>query len=119
MASTSPEGKQLYNQWIIQDNRNIIHVLEDMPSVKPEIDHLCELLPRLQCRYYSISSSAKVCLIRDPPQFSAHLNVFYLPIIIDFISPSRQPIDVVLGEDRNMSTSDLDSWKVQNFATVY
>ncbi|XP_054273617.1 NADPH--cytochrome P450 reductase [Macrosteles quadrilineatus] len=60
MSSTSPEGKQLYNQWIIQDNRNIIHILEDMQSVKPEIDHLCELLPRLQCRYYSISSSAKL-----------------------------------------------------------
>ncbi|XP_046680657.1 NADPH--cytochrome P450 reductase isoform X2 [Homalodisca vitripennis] len=60
MASTSPEGKQLYNQWIIQDNRNILHILEDMPSVKPEIDHLCELLPRLQCRYYSISSSSKL-----------------------------------------------------------
>lgn len=60
MASTSVEGKQLYNQWIIQDTRNIIHILEDMPSCRPEIDHLCELLPRLQCRYYSISSSAKV-----------------------------------------------------------
>lgn len=60
MASTSIEGKQLYNQWIIQDNRNIVHILEDFTSVKPEIDHLCELLPRLQCRYYSISSSPKV-----------------------------------------------------------
>lgn len=60
MASTSPEGKQLYQQWIIQDNRNIIHILEDLPSCKPEIDHVCELLPRLQCRYYSISSSPKV-----------------------------------------------------------
>ncbi|XP_075219929.1 cytochrome P450 reductase isoform X1 [Lycorma delicatula] len=60
MASTSPEGKQMYNNWIIQDNRNIIHILEDMPSCKPATDHLCELLPRLQCRYYSISSSAKL-----------------------------------------------------------
>ncbi|GLH11292.1 NADPH--cytochrome P450 reductase [Gryllus bimaculatus] len=60
MASTSPEGKQLYNQWIIQDNRNIVHILEDLPSCKPALDHLCELLPRLQARYYSISSSPKV-----------------------------------------------------------
>lgn len=60
MASTSPEGKQLYQQWIIQDNRNIVHILEDLPSCKPEIDHVCELLPRLQCRYYSISSSPKL-----------------------------------------------------------
>lgn len=60
MASTSPEGKALYQDWIIQNNRNILHILEDLPSCKPEIDHVCELLPRLQCRYYSISSSPKL-----------------------------------------------------------
>lgn len=60
MASTTPEGKALYHQWIIDDNRNIVHILEDMPSCKPALDHLCELLPRLQPRYYSISSSPKL-----------------------------------------------------------
>lgn len=60
MASTSPEGKALYQSWIIQDNRTIVHVLEDLPSCKPALDHLCELLPRLQPRYYSISSSPKL-----------------------------------------------------------
>lgn len=60
MASTSPEGKALYQKWIIQENRNIVHILEDLPSCRPAIDHLCELLPRLQCRYYSISSSPKL-----------------------------------------------------------
>ncbi|XP_025834314.1 NADPH--cytochrome P450 reductase isoform X2 [Agrilus planipennis] len=60
MASTTSEGKALYQQWIINDNRNIVHVLEDLPSCKPPLDHLCELLPRLQPRYYSISSSAKL-----------------------------------------------------------
>ncbi|XKL60361.1 hypothetical protein PGB90_001377 [Kerria lacca] len=60
MASTSPEGKQLYSKWISENNRNIIHILEDLPSVKIAIDHLCELLPRLQPRYYSISSSPKL-----------------------------------------------------------
>lgn len=60
MASTTAEGKALYQQWIVQENRNIVHILEDVPSLKPALDHLCEILPRLQCRYYSISSSAKV-----------------------------------------------------------
>ncbi|XP_015598429.1 NADPH--cytochrome P450 reductase isoform X3 [Cephus cinctus] len=60
MASTTPEGKALYQQWITQENRNIVHILEDIPSLKPPLDHLCELLPRLQCRYYSISSSPKL-----------------------------------------------------------
>nr|QGY64107.1 cytochrome P450 reductase isoform X2 [Sitophilus zeamais] len=60
MASTSPEGKALYQKWIIEDNRNIVHILEDTPSCKPALDHLCELLPRLQPRYYSISSSPRL-----------------------------------------------------------
>lgn len=60
MASTSPEGKALYQSWIIHDNRTIVHVLEDLPSCRPALDHLCELLPRLQPRYYSISSSPKL-----------------------------------------------------------
>ena len=50
MASTKPEGKALYLKWIIGDKRNIIHVLEDMNSCCPSLDHLCELLPRLQPR---------------------------------------------------------------------
>uniref|UniRef100_A0AAQ5XP09 NADPH--hemoprotein reductase n=1 Tax=Amphiprion ocellaris TaxID=80972 RepID=A0AAQ5XP09_AMPOC len=54
MASSSPEGK------VICIVKPIIHILEDMPSLKPPIDHLCELLPRLQARYYSIASSSKV-----------------------------------------------------------
>lgn len=60
MASTSVEGKALYQSWIVNDNRNIVHILEDLPSCKPPLDHLCELVPRLQPRYYSISSSAKL-----------------------------------------------------------
>ncbi|KAK9889638.1 hypothetical protein WA026_007015 [Henosepilachna vigintioctopunctata] len=60
MSSTSAEGKALYHKWINDDNRNIVHLLEDIPSCKPALDHLCELLPRLQPRYYSISSSPKL-----------------------------------------------------------
>lgn len=41
------------------DRRTIIDVLADLPSCKPPMDHLLELLPRLQPRYYSISSSPK------------------------------------------------------------
>ncbi|XP_017485883.1 PREDICTED: NADPH--cytochrome P450 reductase-like [Rhagoletis zephyria] len=60
MSSSSDEGKALYSEWIIKSCRSIVHVLEDMDSVKPPIDHLLELLPRLQARYYSISSSPKL-----------------------------------------------------------
>ena len=53
-----------YHSWVQEDRRNIVAILEDLPSVKPPPDHLCELLPRLQARYYSISSSPKVSFIR-------------------------------------------------------
>jgi FAD binding domain len=49
----------------VDNHRTILHVLEDLPSVKPAIDHLCELLPRLQARYYSISSSPKVSFLKN------------------------------------------------------
>ncbi|XP_056593351.1 NADPH--cytochrome P450 reductase isoform X1 [Triplophysa dalaica] len=60
MASASPEGKALYKSWVLDAERNILSILEDLPSLQPPIDHLCELLPRLQARYYSIASSGKV-----------------------------------------------------------
>lgn len=63
MSSTTPEGKAMFASWVTNSCRNIVHILEDLPSCKPPLDHLCELLPRLQPRYYSISSSPKVLLV--------------------------------------------------------
>ncbi|GAB0090542.1 NADPH--cytochrome P450 reductase [Sergentomyia squamirostris] len=60
LASTTVEGKAKYQSWIHDTCRNIVHILEDVKSCKPPIDHVCELLPRLQPRYYSISSSSKL-----------------------------------------------------------
>jgi len=60
IGANTPEGKEKYNKWVSVDNRNIVHILDDLKSCKPALDHLCELLPRLQSRYYSISSSPKV-----------------------------------------------------------
>lgn len=60
MSGTTSEGKALYQSWIVEDVRHLAHILEDLPSCKPPIDHLFELLPRLQPRFYSIASSAKV-----------------------------------------------------------
>lgn len=52
-----------YHNWISQPHRHIVAVLEDLSSLRPSLDHILELLPRLQCRYYSISSSPKVTLL--------------------------------------------------------
>lgn len=60
MAKPSEQSKQLYSNWIVKNLRSIVHVLEDLPSVKIPLDHLLELLPRLNSRFYSISSSNKM-----------------------------------------------------------
>ena len=44
------EGKDLYASWIVESCRHITHILEDLPNCKPSIDHVMELLPRLQAR---------------------------------------------------------------------
>ncbi|KAL2751030.1 NADPH--cytochrome P450 reductase isoform X2 [Vespula maculifrons] len=78
MASTSAEGKAAYQQWVVQANRNIVHILEDIPSLKPSLDHLCEILPRLQCRYYSISSSPKL-----------HPNAIHITaVVVEYKTPT-------------------------------
>ena len=66
-------AQEQYHKWIQHDCRNILAVLEDLPSVKPSADHLCELIPRMQPRFYSISSSPKVCFVFLPCISSASL----------------------------------------------
>ncbi|KAK2711550.1 hypothetical protein QYM36_012643, partial [Artemia franciscana] len=60
LASNNPEGKAYYQKFVLDDCRSLLHILEDFPSCKPPLDMVCELLPRLQARFYSISSSPKV-----------------------------------------------------------
>ena len=78
ISSSTDEGKHLYSDWILKSCRSIVHVLEDLPSVKPDLDHLLELLPRLQPRYYSISSSPK--LFPD----SVHVTA----VVVDYETPT-------------------------------
>lgn len=60
MSQATEEGKTAYLDWVVHDHRNILAILEDLPSLQPPLDHLLELLPRLQARLYSISSSPRV-----------------------------------------------------------
>lgn len=59
--------QELYLRWVLEARRHILAILQDYPSLRPPIDHLCELLPRLQARYYSIASSSKVGAPGPPP----------------------------------------------------
>jgi len=85
MTRSTDEAKQLYSNWVVKNLRSIVHVLEDLPSVKIPLDHLLELLPRLNSRYYSISSSNKV-----HPK-SIHLTAVY----IEYKTPTNRLVQGV------------------------
>ena len=53
----TPAHKEDANKFLQGEGRNILDVLNAFPSAFPPADLIFELLPRLQCRYYSISSS--------------------------------------------------------------
>lgn len=57
VISSTVAGKEKYNEWVVKSCRNIVHIINDLPTFRPPADLLIELLPRLQPRYYSISSS--------------------------------------------------------------
>jgi len=59
LGASSEEGWKLYNEFVKQANRTTVEVLEHFKSCKPSFVHVVELLPQLQHRYYSISSSNK------------------------------------------------------------
>ncbi|XP_076817473.1 NADPH--cytochrome P450 reductase-like [Clavelina lepadiformis] len=60
LSSPTPEGKKKYQEWVMDARRNLLAILDDVPSCNPAMDHICELLPHLQARYYSIASSPKM-----------------------------------------------------------
>lgn len=60
LSTASEEGLKEYSAFIQKERRNIVDVLSHFTSCKPPLDLLLEMLPRLQARYYSISSSSKI-----------------------------------------------------------
>jgi len=85
MSGKTPEGKALFKSTIEEKKRSLYEIIvKDFPSVQVPIDRFLHLAPRLQPRYYTISSSS-----------NAHPKRIHLTVSV--IEETRENDDIFRG----------------------
>ena len=69
LRMSSKEGKAEYKEKVTDSLTGLVHILQRCPSIEMPLEHFVDLCPRLQPRFFTISSSSSV-----HPQ-SIHLTV--------------------------------------------
>ena len=69
LRMSSKEGKAEYKEKVTDALSGLVHILQRCPSIAMPLEHFVDLCPRLQARFFTISSSSSV-----HPQ-SIHLTV--------------------------------------------
>lgn len=80
-------GHQHYQSYILDAGRNILNVLLDHPDINVPLKLFLERLPRLSCRYYSISSSPR----------ATQSNLVYITIKETLFGNCKKRIGVATG----------------------
>merc|ERR1712227_683373 len=119
-GNDAKEAKKMYQKWVLDESRTIYQILEDLPELKNiPIDHLVELLPRLQPRYYSIASSPKGKRMVDGVEVENKDSVAICAILVKYETGSgRTNPGVATGYMKNKipsQTEDVPSPKVPCF----
>jgi NADPH-ferrihemoprotein reductase len=60
MRMAAKEGKAEYKEKIVDEYCGLVHILQRCPSIELPLEHFLSICPRLQTRFFTISSSSTV-----------------------------------------------------------
>jgi len=98
LASEDEVHQEEYNNYILKQIRSVIQILKEFKSIQVPLEHFLEVTPRMQPRYYSISSS--------PNKFTN--TVHLTAVVLEYESPIKRKIKGVATSWLSKNRPDLE-----------